>query len=75
MTIKTDIARYKKSLIEKVKKKGLYENFGQEEVRKLKNKYPHLNWGDKIERLNDDLILDFDKWCRTFDDRKLKNER
>ena len=65
--LKKDINKYRKNLILKAKKKGLYENFGQKEVRKLKDKY------DFFDRSLGDLILDFDKWAMNVDDRSLKD--
>lgn len=34
-----NIQKIKSKLIEKAEKKGIYENFGQKEVRELKDKY------------------------------------
>lgn len=56
MTVFTEICKFKKALIKKVKTKGLYENFGQKEVTILRNKYGYLG-----------LIADFDNWCMTYD--------
>ena len=63
--LKRDIAKYKRNLILKAKKKGLYENFGQEEVRKLKDKY------DQWNREIGDLIQEFDNWAMNVNDRDL----
>jgi hypothetical protein len=51
-----DINNAKKSLIAKAKSKGIYENFGQKEVRQLEDKY-----GSTQE------IRDFDNWAMNFD--------
>jgi len=70
MGIKTDINRYKKNLILKAKKKGLYENFGDKEERKLKDKYLTGYMGK--ERENMDLIQEFSKWSRNVSDKDLQ---
>jgi hypothetical protein len=67
--LKKQIEKYKKLLILKAKKGGLYENFGQEEVRKLKDKYETGYMG--AERENMELIDSFDNWVTKIDDRSL----
>jgi len=62
MGIETDIKKMKKLLIGKAKRKGLYENFGDKEERKLRAKYPTGYMGEK--RKNMDLLDDFAKWAR-----------
>lgn len=59
--VSSDIDRMKASLVAKAKKKGLYENFGQDEVRKLEDKY-----GRTAE------VNDFDNWAMNFDLSQLK---
>ena len=54
--VDSDIAKYKKQLIAKAKSKGLYENFGQKEIRVLEDKY---GYNEKIK--------DFDNWASNFD--------
>lgn len=56
MSIKKDIQRYKNQLVARVDRIGLYENFGQKEIRQLKENYPQE--GKEIER--------FDKWCMNY---------
>lgn len=56
----------KKMLILKAKKKGLYENFGQKESMKLRDKYDY--WDREIG----DEILKFEDWARRVDDRSLQ---
>lgn len=63
MNIDKDIKKEKQKLIKKAKEKGIYENFGQKEVRKLENKYSD----DEFE--NNDVfkkIRSFDDWCSTY---------
>ena len=64
-----DIARLKKLLIAKAKKKGLYENFGQNEVRKLKDKFTTGYMGE--ERINMDEIQRFSDWAMRVSDKDL----
>lgn len=58
-----EIAKMKKSLIAKAKSRGLYENFGQKEVRKLEDKYGR----------NNNNIREFDKWASHFDLSQLED--
>ena len=51
-----DINKFKKQLIAKAKRKGLYENFGQAEVGKLEDKYGYSN-----------NVREFDNWAMNFD--------
>ena len=51
-----DIQKMKKTLIAKAKSRGLYENFGQKEVRVLEDKYGYTN-----------NVRDFDNWAMNFD--------
>lgn len=66
MSLKTDINKYKKALINKVKEKGLYENFGQKEVRKLEDK--HLDIGSYTDEMNKNrkLIDEFNEWAMNY---------
>jgi len=61
-----DIEKVKNNLIEKVKLKGIYENFGQIEVMKLTEK--HINSSDYSQETNKkrDLIAEFNKWCGVY---------
>jgi len=74
MKLSTDINNIKKRLIQKAQKKGLYENFGQTEVRKLKDKYNYndLRYGDQKQRQMAELIESFDKWCMNVCDKDLR---
>lgn len=51
-----DIAKFKQNLIQKAKQKGLYEDFGQDEVRKLTDKYGYTS-----------NVAAFDNWAMNFD--------
>lgn len=67
--LSTEIERTKKKLITRAQKKGLYENFGDKEVREIKDKYGYfeLFYGSPEQRKEAGLINDFDNWCMTFD--------
>ena len=65
---KKDIASMKKE-IEKAKKKlrgkDICENFGQNDVRRIKDKYFHLSFEEA--RMEYFRIIDaFDEWCMTY---------
>lgn len=69
-SIDSDIAKYKKSLERKAAKSGVYENFGRNELRALRDKYPTLPDGDTDPRTaerNRRSIDSFDAWCENFD--------
>ena len=53
-------------LMKKVKKSGLYENFGQNEVRKLEDKF--IDISDYTDEMNTNrrLIQLFEEWCRNY---------
>ena len=65
--VRNAIQRRKTKLKKEVLKKGLYENFGQKEVRELEDKY--LDWSDYSGDMNQvrDLILAFDEWCMNYE--------
>jgi len=69
---KKDLNKFKKKLIKKVKEKGIYENFGQNEIRDLKDKY---NYDDlcknnlcltKEQIKTRELIIKFENWCLNY---------
>ena len=72
--VETQIKRYKKKLILRAKKKGLYENFGQLEVRQLKDDYDYLTlvYGTSKQRKDAAKIDAFDSWASSADDRSLR---
>ncbi len=55
-SVDSDIQKIKKSLIAKAKSKGLYENFGQKEVRQLQDKYGYTP-----------EVAAFDNWAMNYD--------
>jgi len=67
--IKRDISRYKAQLVAKCIKTGLYENFGQKEVRKLEDKYLNISdYSTGMDAIRD-LIMGFDDWASTYNGR------
>ena len=61
MDIQTAIRKEKEKLIRKAKKKGIWETFGQREVRKLTDNYPGQGMA----------ILEFELWAMDFNDKDL----
>lgn len=66
MKLEAAISRERTKLIKIAKSKGLYENFGQKEVRKLEDKY--INLSDYSNEMNNNrkLIQSFDEWCMNY---------
>lgn len=60
MTIQSDLMREIKKLRRKALKKGVYENFGDREIREMKDKYGDVG-----------LVNDFERWCLNADDNKI----
>jgi len=61
--IETAINRAERKLVNEAKKNGLYENFGQNEARVIKDKF--INISDYSNNMNykRDLINGFSRWC------------
>lgn len=60
--LRREIQKKKKALIKRAKRQGIYENFGQVEVRELRSMIdPAELYGEKGK-----LIDDFDNWCMDF---------
>ena len=68
-----DIKKLKKSLIAKAKSRGgIYENFGDKEIRMLKDKFSSMRYSDMdSRRFVDEQIDKFESWCMNADDRLL----
>lgn len=60
------LTKEQNKLITKAKLKGIYENFGQKEVRKLKDKF--IDCSDYSEEMNEArrLIDLFNDWCMNY---------
>lgn len=72
LQITVDINRLKKNLIDKAKKRGLYENFGQREVGQLREKYIDYESFSKDDGQVWSLISKFNNWCMNFNDSDLR---
>lgn len=67
--VRKDIERFKRKLVKKALRRGLYENFGQQELRTLEDKYSeHRYKSDGVF----DAIDAFANWAMTFDVHSLK---
>ena len=59
---------FREKMIEKAKKEGLSENFGQEELKKLKNECDYNPWGNTLEAQQvAEAIDDLDEWLMNLD--------
>jgi hypothetical protein len=72
MRIETAIERKKQKLIDKALKNGLYENFGQKEVRELEYKYIDISNYSKPMNEKRKKLESFNEWCINFDVQDLK---
>ena len=66
MKIEKAIKTEKNKLIKIASTKGLYENFGQKQVRKLEDKF--IDCSDYTDEMNNNrnLIEGFDTWCMNY---------
>jgi len=64
--VRSTISRVKKQLMQKWAKKGGYENFGQEELRNLKDKFKENPYGSPEERQISDMLSAFNKWAMNY---------
>ena len=64
--INKTINTYKKKLIAKVEKSGIYENFGEDEIRKLEDKFiDSSDYSSKMCNMRS-LIRDFSDWAMNY---------
>lgn len=61
--IDTAINRAKQHLINKAKNYGIYENFGQQEIREIKDKFINLCDYSKEMNNNRNKLFSFECWC------------
>lgn len=66
MTVYKDIQKQKNKLIQRANTKGIYENFGQREVRQLEDKYIDLSDYSLEMMLVRDALRSFDNWCTNY---------
>ena len=62
--IRETVNRFKKQLIRKAQKKGVYENFGQKEVRKLTDIIGSNLYTAPQEIRS--ILFNFDDWCMNY---------
>lgn len=67
MNLETAIKRKQRFLIIKAKKIGLYENFGQTEVRRLEEQFIDISSYTSEMNKKRNLIQNFNNWCMNFD--------
>ena len=65
------IKSFEEKMIRKAKKNGLDENFGMDEIEKLKRKYGYDPYGSIDERVNAEIIDELMEWCNDLDLSKL----
>jgi len=63
--VRKQIAKHKKSLEAKVKSKGIYENFGQKQVRELEDNFIRVQDNSSEMKTIKNIINEFDIWCQT----------
>ena len=69
MTIDTAIDRATKRLINEARSTGICENFGQNEVMKIREKFIDVcDYSDEMNR-NRRKLDRFDEWCTTYTGR------
>lgn len=64
--IDTAINRAKKILTDRAKQDGICENFGQEEVREIKNKFIDICDYSTTMNINRIKIDHFENWCMEY---------
>ncbi|MGF7535242.1 hypothetical protein AAGG74_16430 [Bacillus mexicanus] len=71
--IETAISRAEKKLITEAKENGLYENFGQKEIRMIRDKF--INISDYSNEMNAkrNMLESFSKWCRSVSLSEIKS--
>lgn len=64
--LRNAINRTKNNLVKKAKERGIYENFGEREIRRLEDKYidisDYTEEGKEIKRIMDE----FKEWARNY---------
>jgi hypothetical protein len=65
--LERQIERYRAQLVVKANRKGLYENFGQKEIHKLKNSFIDSSTYTPEMNQNRDAIQEFNEWCRNYE--------
>ncbi len=66
MILHKAISKEQDKLINKVRTNGLYENFGQREVRKLEDRFINNSSYTDEMNMNRLLIEGFNEWCMNY---------
>ena len=66
MILHKAISKEQDKLINKVRTHGLYENFGQREVRKLEDRFINNSSYTDEMNMNRLLIEGFNEWCMNY---------
>jgi len=72
MKITLTLTNFKNKMAQKALKNGIYENFGQKEIKELKKKYGYNPFGTKQEKELVEEIDYLNSWCMNFDQNILK---
>lgn len=64
--IDTAISRAKDNLINEARNNGIYENFGQNEVREIKDKFIDSCDYSKVMNDNRNKVERFNNWCMEY---------
>lgn len=67
-----DFDAFKAKMIRKAKKNGLDENFGMEDIDKLKRKFGYDHYGTIDERINAEIIDELQDWLDNLDLMQIK---
>lgn len=70
MNYKKEILKTKTALINKALKSGIYENFGEKEIDKLKDKIKYNPYGNHEDRLLAKMLDDLYLWAQNLEDIK-----
>ena len=66
--LQQDIKKYKKELVSKAMKKGIYENFGEQELRNINDKYSMFIYNYEFQELGGgERIINFRDWVETYE--------
>jgi hypothetical protein len=55
--------------MDEARKRGIYENFGQNDIRRLRNKYADFRYGTPSQRRAYEKIEKLDEWAMTYNGR------
>jgi len=67
------LKQFKSKMTKKAIDCGLCENFGQSELRQLKEKYHYNPYGNDVERIIAKEIDFLDSWLTNLDDKEIED--